>query len=169
MIDLTKELSQARFDRRMNYVGKVRGWAQGPEYKDSGIFSLLIEIPDKDYKVILGFKDMKVLVDESYPDKIPSRQQALSLLAYAVDNLDLEVFCTCADFKYRFHYVVSVLDAIPKGLPTQDIKPKVTNPGENGFLCKHLSAVLSRPSSWTSKAVTHLRDAIMKDRGVRDE
>lgn len=167
MVDLTKDWSKARYDRRLGYQGKVVSYAGYTEYISDGLFSLLVEV--NDYKVILEFEGIDKLVNEVSPDGIPSRQQAKSILIRALDECDLGVFCTCADFKYRFHYVVTQWEALPMGVPGEARPAKITNPDEDGFLCKHLTAVVTRPSIWMSKAITLLRDNVKQARRSEGE
>lgn len=57
---------------------------------------------------------------------------------------DVQVFCDCPDFKYRFHWVLSKLGAAaaPNGAGGQAINspPNKTNPSFRPSLCKHLAA-----------------------------
>lgn len=163
MVDLTKDWSEARYSRRMNYTGKVVSYAGYTEYVSDGLFSLLIEVGD--YKAILEFKGIDKIVEEISPSSVPSRTVAKTILTRALDQCELGVFCTCADFKYRFHYVVTQWESLPTGIGGQSTPAKVTNPNEDGFLCKHLTAIVVKPSIWMEKAITLLRDNIIKARG----
>ena len=165
MVDLTKDWSQARYNRRTSYKGNVVNYAGYQEYVSDGLFSLLIEVGD--YRAILEFRDINILVEEISPSAVPSREVAKKILIKALDECELGVFCTCADFKYRFHYVVTQWESLPKGVKGQPIPAEITNPGEDGFLCKHLTAIVVKPSIWMEKAVTLLRDNIIKSRGGR--
>lgn len=157
MIDRTKGLSKARYDRRLNYTAKIAHKVGPRELSETGNFSLLFEIGD--YKSIVEFRGMRKLVDSNF--KGYSRNQIQNILVKALDELDLGVYCTCADFYYRFHYLVSVENSLPSGAPIQTIPALIRNPDNEGFLCKHLSAILSSPSKWMSKAVTLLRESII--------
>lgn len=57
----------------------------------------------------------------------------------------VHVFCTCSDFKYRSHKVLSDLGAshTPSGIGGEatNADPVITNPSKLPFLCKHLVAV----------------------------
>lgn len=57
---------------------------------------------------------------------------------------DVQVWCSCQDFKYRFHWVLSQMGAAetPSGSGGQatNAPPSKTNPSFRPSLCKHLSA-----------------------------
>lgn len=64
-------------------------------------------------------------------------------LSKALDSEDLQVACTCDDFKYRFDYWLSRPDVDGKYGPKQDVAPKVRNVNNNrGYVCKHILSVL---------------------------
>ena len=167
MIQITKDYSEERYDRRKGYIGKVKSYLGSAEYTNEGSFSLLIEVGD--YINILEIRGMKSLVDERIDKGVPSRSQAGNLLRESISILDMGVFCTCDDFKYRFHYKVTKEGALPSDIKGQDEPARITNPGDEGFVCKHLTAVMTQPSRWIPKAITFLREAIKEDRAQRDD
>lgn len=59
----------------------------------------------------------------------------------AFEAADVEVTCSCPDFKYRWHYALSQKKVAPKPIGPGDAPPVITNPGMNLSLCKHLHAV----------------------------
>ena len=64
-------------------------------------------------------------------------------LSKALDDEDLQVACSCDDFKYRFDYWLSRPDVDGKYGAKQNVAPKVRNVKNNrGYVCKHLLAVL---------------------------
>jgi len=64
-------------------------------------------------------------------------------LSKALDEEDLQVDCTCPDFRYRFSYHLSRPDVDAKYGMKQNRPPKVRNVKNNkGYVCKHLLAVL---------------------------
>lgn len=62
---------------------------------------------------------------------------AVSIIAQAVRENDLNVHCDCGDFQYRFSYSATI-----KGYDIKDYKElrpaRQTNPHNKGALCKHL-------------------------------
>ena len=58
---------------------------------------------------------------------------------------DVHVFCTCDDFKYRWHYALAQQDAAdePTGIGGEAYNepPNTTNPDKKIALCKHLCAM----------------------------
>lgn len=163
MINFTKGYSDARYKRRLNYSGKISHKVGPQELMETGNFSLLFDVGD--YKAIVELKGMKRFIINQLKENKASRLTVRNLLIKALDNLDLGVYCTCADFTYRFHYLVSVEDSLPLGIPVQLIPAVKTNPYNQGFLCKHLTAILTSPSKWIPKATTLLREAILEMRG----
>lgn len=64
-------------------------------------------------------------------------------LSKALDTEDLQVNCTCPDFKYRFSYWLSRPDVDAKYGLKQNRAPTVRNTKNNkGYVCKHILAVL---------------------------
>jgi hypothetical protein len=64
-------------------------------------------------------------------------------LSKALDTEDLQVACTCPDFKYRFDFWLSRPDVDAKYGVKQNRPPKVRNVKNNkGFVCKHVLSVL---------------------------
>lgn len=64
-------------------------------------------------------------------------------LSKALDEEDLQVACSCDDFKYRFDYWLSRPDIDGKYGVRQNVAPKVRNVKNNkGYVCKHLLSVL---------------------------
>jgi len=58
----------------------------------------------------------------------------------AVEAGDVNVKCTCRDFKYKGYQWMA--DAGDYGIDKQDIPPNEKNPNLEGSLCKHLHSVL---------------------------
>jgi hypothetical protein len=64
-------------------------------------------------------------------------------LTKALDEEDLQVDCSCPDFKYRFSYWLSRPDVDGKYGIKQNVAPKVRNVKNNkGYVCKHVLSVL---------------------------
>lgn len=64
-------------------------------------------------------------------------------LTKALDEEDLQVDCTCPDFKYRFSYWLSRPDVDGKYGVKQNVAPKVRNVNNNkGYVCKHVLSTL---------------------------
>ena len=55
-------------------------------------------------------------------------------------NGDLQVKCTCNDFRYRYSYLTYQLGY---GLTKENRFPKIVNPNLKGSVCKHLLCVLT--------------------------
>jgi hypothetical protein len=60
-------------------------------------------------------------------------------------DMDVHVFCTCPDFKYRWHVALADKKAAARPDPSagqaMDKDPTITNPGKKLSLCKHLVAM----------------------------
>lgn len=87
-------------------------------------------------------------------------------LKNSLDSKDIQVSCTCPDWEYRFDYVASINDYKFGNL--QLAPAKVRNPENLGGACKHVIAVLSRPSKWEQKVITGVMSVIRKNPGVLD-
>lgn len=165
-IERTKSFSKARYDRRLNYTAKVKFFTGADDYRRSGDLSLLIEVGG--YKLILELIGLRSFITLAKSTRQPTREFVGKILKEAIDKLDLKMFCTCADFKYRFNYTMGLLHAIPNGIPLETRDSKIRNPGHEGALCKHLSCVLASPSNWISPAITLVRSAIIEDMKSRN-
>ena len=64
-------------------------------------------------------------------------------LSEALDEEDIQVACTCPDFKFRFDYYLSDPRVDGKYGVRQTVEPKVQNVRNNqGWVCKHVLASL---------------------------
>lgn len=70
-------------------------------------------------------------------------------LNLALDD-EIQVNCSCPDFKYRFRYVADKYDASTK---KENRPPDFTNPNYDGAICKHLHSLLRRIESYSDKMV----------------
>lgn len=64
-------------------------------------------------------------------------------ISKALDSEDLQVSCSCPDFKYRFAYWLSRPDVDAIYGIKQNVEPEVRNVNNNqGYVCKHVLASL---------------------------
>lgn len=92
---------------------------------------------------------------KSRPDRSTTNMRAVGFVKFLAQgrrgrpsveiDRDCHVFCTCPDFKYRWHKVLSDKDAahVPTGIGGEATNeaPVVTNPGNKIAICKHLCAM----------------------------
>ena len=75
---------------------------------------------------------------------------------------DLQVFCQCPDFRYRFKYMASQLGY---GIYKETRFPGIRNPNLEGSVCKHLLAVFSvLGMNWTLIARDMQRTKFFKNK-----
>lgn len=73
---------------------------------------------------------------------------------------DVEVYCSCPDFRYRFSYMAWEFDY---GTNKETRFPDHTNPNLNGSVCKHLTFLLENIESYTAPIVSDLE--LSRERG----
>jgi hypothetical protein len=109
----------------------------------------------KIYEQKVLFEDFAVL----------AKDQGISIkeaIAYALENGDAHVRCTCPSFLYHgFAYIGTVLDFI-YGLPKEGRAPHKMNPGEQGSVCKHLARVLRAVAEDKSKITSKFEQIYKK-------
>jgi len=96
------------------------------------------------------------MVKVQFKDLLEFKKQGLNhRQALRKSTLGLE--CSCDDFRYRFRYWVTKMEALPDGAIKEMRFTKITNPNtEHKFVCKHIILVtnsLDKPS---------FRDSIFK-------
>lgn len=83
-------------------------------------------------------------------------------LMQSIDDSDnLQVFCTCDDYRYRYHFW-STQSGFNYGTPQNDNGKKIRNPNNDiGAVCKHLYSLLVN-KSWLTKVASWLNDYIKR-------
>jgi hypothetical protein len=69
----------------------------------------------------------------------------------AIDTDDIQLYCSCPNFKYRYQYINSQLDTVIRTKP-EDRPAKIRNPKELGLICKHLNYTLKMISDNKNKS-----------------
>lgn len=138
----------ARYTRRLNYINSIK---PQPVVRDLFIKTGTLTVPMRvgDYTVTIHISGILKLVQDEMDRsgrELPDRQIVYRALRKAVDESNMYVDCTCADFRYRFAYTSTIND-YKYGKP--ETRPaKITNPDNNGSVCKHITAAIARPSQW---------------------
>lgn len=138
----------AKYARRLSYVNSIK---PQPMARDLFIKTGTLTVPMRvgDYVVTVHISGILKLVQDEMDRsgrELPDRQIVYRALRKAVDESNMYVDCTCADFKYRYAYLSTIND-YKYGKP--ETRPaKITNPDNNGSVCKHITAALARPSQW---------------------
>lgn len=78
-------------------------------------------------------------------------------------NQDIQVYCACQDFKYRWHKVLADIDAAPKPSGLGNKFPTETNPSGNLSLCKHLACCGSTFLQMSQREYKKIQDKVGKD------
>lgn len=120
----------------------------------------------KGYKIGVQFVGFVPILRDTY-NKMKNKNDKKAIkdsLTYALNKLDIKVYCSCSDFKYRFAYMATKLGY---GLETTETRPaKITNPDDQGGLCKHVLKVLNSPSLWVAKTLVAINRAIQYEPGI---
>lgn len=90
--------------------------------------------------------------------KVKSLESALD---WCLLNGDIKVDCNCPDMRYRYAYVATKMN-YKAGLPETRPASK-TNPNDKGRVCKHVLAILMRPSNYRSKLSGWLYRKLVKE------
>ena len=138
----------ARYARRMNYVSTIKPMAVAKDlFIKTGTLTVPISVGD--YIVTIHISGIMKLIRaelDSSNQPLPNRPLVYRALRRAVDESNVYVDCTCPDWRYRFKYWASVKDynyGNPETRPSD-----ITNPDNQGAVCKHITAALVRPSQW---------------------
>jgi hypothetical protein len=156
-------LAKAKRDDKSRYAKRTDSGDNWSIYR-IGVLELLnsddlyIYFKVKDYKVslrIVGFKPTLEYMNDNY--KYPTVESAVkATIDYCYKHNDVEVSCTCPDFKYRFAYMASAQDYI---LGNPEVRPaKLRNPKNKVGICKHIIKVLNAPSKWVKPVATVLKN-----------
>lgn len=143
-----------RYKRRMNYVNSIKaiGCAK-PLFIKTGTLTIPLKVQSPNnpsgYIVTIHISGIMKLIREEL-DKagavLPTRPLVYRALRRAVDENDIYVDCTCADYKYRFRYWSTQNNYAYGQYETRPAN--ITNPNNTGAICKHITAALVRPSQW---------------------
>lgn len=150
--DIARTDTALRYDRRSLYhVKKV--WTNDPDLLQlEGTLKLYFEIGS--YVDVVELTNFTASLRSVLETKIYSLSTIEEAIVKSLDTADLNVYCSCPDFKYRFSYINTNYGMVAY-LPGQDElrPPKKTNPKEKGVVCKHLINIIVRPSQWIPDAV----------------
>jgi hypothetical protein len=124
----------------------------------------------KDYKVSVRFINFmnilrKYAKYKKYKGKI--RPAVTDAFNFALEKSDIEIACTCPDFKYRFAHAATKNKFIFGD--EEDRPSNKTNPNTRGAGCKHILKVISAPSDWKSVVITSVINAIKYDPSILDK
>lgn len=162
LVGKSKKQSPDRYNRRLGYTPKsYKGIDTSRLFNDDII---IIQVPVGDYICTVAFKGMlehlKAVVDKQPTPKV-TLQSVIRAMNIAIDDTDLLVDCTCADFKYRFAYWATKY-GYKYGKP--ETRPsKITNPNDKlGAMCKHLDALLGN-KKWVTKVASTFNSFIKEN------
>jgi hypothetical protein len=161
IVGKNKSLSPDRYNKRLQYHATSAGDIDASRLIRDDI--LVAKVPVGNYVCTVAFQGViKTLLDvlKSQPKPNVNLQSVIRALNRAIDDTDILVDCTCADFRYRFAYVATKY-GYKFGQP--ETRPsKKTNPNDKlGATCKHLSALLSN-KRWLVKLASVVNEIIKK-------
>lgn len=148
LLTKAKNETPERYQRRMNYVGSIKPMSLAKDlFIQTGTLTVPVSVGD--YIVYIHISQIMKLIREELDKQgkvLPDRPLVYKALRKAVDVSDIYVNCSCPDFRYRFAYQATQKNFM-YGKP--ETRPaKITNPYNNGSICKHITAALVRPSQW---------------------
>ena len=153
----TKTQSKARWDKRMNYKNFTIKNVDITDLLDKDKVVVIFEVGD--YTDTIAFSNILLNLREivkNDPRHIVKFDWVIKACQKALDQADIYVHCTCADFKYRFAYV-GTKNNYKYG--KKEMRPAdIRNPRDDiGAFCKHLAAILSN-KNWVNKVATRVTD-----------
>lgn len=161
MVGKTKVQSPARYNRRLHY--HASGYDIDFEKLLESDF-IVANVNVGDYVCTVAYKGvLSKLADlvERSPNHYANIQMTIKALDQSIDEADILVNCTCADFKYRFAYWATQYDykyGEPENRPSD-----ITNPNDKlGAICKHLTAILAN-KRWLRKLASILNNFIREN------
>lgn len=162
LVGKVKSDSPPRYMRRLNYKTNSDRQYKGIDL-DKLLYNdiLICQVNVGDYMCTVAYtgvikKLLEVLKMQPKPNV--TLQSVIRAVTLAIDNSDIKVDCTCADFKYRYAYWATKY-GYKYGKP--ETRPaKITNPNDKiGSMCKHLTALLAN-KKWLVKIATIVNDYI---------
>lgn len=159
LVGKTKVQSPQRYVKRLGY--------KPLSYNGIDIQNLLrddeciLKVPVGKYTVTIAYQgvlDKLIDVLQRQPRPNVTLQSVIRALTQAIDDTDVLVDCTCADFKYRFAFW-STKYGYKYGKP-QNQPTKVTNPHDDkGAMCKHITSLLAN-KRWMVRVASVLNEYI---------
>lgn len=153
----TKTQSKARWDKRMNYKNFSVKNVDITDLLDKDKVVVTFDVGD--YTDTIAFTNILLNLREivkNDPRHIIKFDWVIKACQKALDQSDIYLHCTCADFKYRFAYV-GTKNNYKYG--KKELRPAdIRNPRDDiGAFCKHLAAILSN-KNWVNKVATRVTD-----------
>lgn len=161
LVGKTRAQSPTRYLKRQNYSPRTY---DGVDFDDLFKKDLIVaKVSVGDYSCTVAFqyilRNLKKLMKVRNKSNV-NLQLVISAVTKAIDESDILVDCSCADFKYRYAYWATKYGykyGEPENRPT-----KVTNPADKlGAQCKHLTMLLSN-KRWLVK-VSSVINQYLKD------
>jgi len=125
-----------------------------PFLDDDGRISLRFRYQSRPARNTTGMSQVGYI---KFVDHAGFMRTASRNIGKAIAKRDVEVLCSCPDFKYRWHWVLAQAGAAPAPVGAGNSPPDKTNPKHLESMCKHLSAVsqflLTRPTAAYDKEV----------------
>ena len=153
----TKTQSKARWDKRMNYKNFTIKNVDITDLLDKDKVVVIFEVGD--YTDTIAFSNILLNLREivkNDPRHIVKFDWVIKACQKALDQSDIYLHCTCADWKYRYAYV-GTKNNYKYG--KKEMRPAdIRNPRDDiGAFCKHLAAILSN-KNWVNKVATRVTD-----------
>ena len=119
-----------------------------PEFLKTG--TLVFRLQVRDYDVLIRLEGLIKYLKRKLKGKV-NYKNIRRYLERAADENNIQVYCSCPDFRYRFAYTATKKGWMA-GKP-EDRPSNITNPRLRGGVCKHLIKVLNN-RRWMRKYIT---------------
>lgn len=159
---LNKSKSSNKGKQRFNRRGKSKVANSVKNYNEidmnklfkEGILTVNVNVTGETDDYVVKMKFGGFLDNLQNELKRPNTEFSLRIVIKALNtcfnNDDVYIFCTCPDFKYRYHFWATQND-FNSGDPQNDNGKRIRNPDDRlGSACKHVLLVLSN-NSWLIK------------------
>lgn len=139
-LNLAKLETPDRYDRSSGYKAKIRG-VRITEFKKYG--SLNVSLIVGNYNVYVEYENFKYLLESKLRKGIDLKLAVSQVVNYLSTKSTVRVFCSCADFTYRYKYLATKRGYLNHATNQEKRYPEVRNPNLKGFACKHVIAALN--------------------------
>ena len=156
MLATTKMQTVTRYKKSVNYKGFTIADIDTTSIFTTNSFRVTCRVGDYwdtvEMENILYWVEMEA---EKEPNNQINTKSVTRAIMDSIDGTDIKVDCTCPDFVYRFAYKCSKMGC---KYGKQETRPaKITNPNDYGFLCKHITSMLSN-KKWLQQCASVLMD-----------